>query len=88
MWENLALLVPLIPHKCHGSCTAIMLSESFTSVSHLIYTEPSELLRLWLSEPIAPESVVLRFVTGDYTLRNGTSPFGHFYLGWTILIRT
>ncbi len=30
----------------------------------------------------------LRFVTGDYTLRNVTSPFGHFYLGWTILIRT
>ena len=28
----------------------------------------------------------LRFVTGDYTLRNVTSPFGHFYLGWTILI--
>ena len=27
----------------------------------------------------------LRFVTGDYTLRNVTSPFGHFYLGWTIL---
>ncbi len=23
---------------------------------------------------------------GDNTLRNETSPFGHFYLGWTILI--
>ena len=31
---------------------------------------------------------VLRFVTGIYTLRNVTSPFGHFPLGWTILIRT
>ncbi len=30
----------------------------------------------------------LKFVTGDNTFRNLTSPFGHFYLGWTILIRT
>ncbi len=39
------------------SCTAIMLLESYTSVSRLINTEPSELLRLRLSEPIASESV-------------------------------
>ena len=26
----------------------------------------------------------IRFVTGDYTLRNVTSTFGHFYLGWTV----
>ncbi len=30
----------------------------FYLCSRLINTEPSELLRLWLSEPIAPESVV------------------------------
>ena len=34
-----------------------MLFESYTSVSRLINTEPSELLCLWLSEPIASESV-------------------------------
>ncbi len=34
-----------------------MLLNSYTSVSRLINTEPSELLRLWLSEPIASESV-------------------------------
>ncbi len=35
-----------------------MLFNSYTSVSRLIYTEPSELFRLRLSEPIASESVV------------------------------
>ncbi len=32
----------------------------------------------------------LRFAMGHYTLRNVTSPFGHFCLGWihVILIRT
>ncbi len=34
-----------------------MLFNSYTSVSRLINTEPSELLRLRLSEPIASESV-------------------------------
>ncbi len=33
-----------------------MLFNSYTSVSRLINTEPSELLRLRLSEPIASES--------------------------------
>ncbi len=33
-----------------------MLFNSYTSVSRLINTEPSELLRLQLSEPIASES--------------------------------
>ncbi len=33
-----------------------MLLKGYTSVSHLVNTEPSELLRLWLSEPIASES--------------------------------
>ncbi len=36
---------------------AIILFELYTSVSRLINTEPSELLRLQLSEPIASESV-------------------------------
>ena len=35
-----------------------MLSESYTSVSRLINTDPSELLCLWLSEPIASESAI------------------------------
>ncbi len=39
-------------------CNIIMLSESYTSVSRPINTEPSELLRLRLSEPTASESVV------------------------------
>ncbi len=47
----------LIQCKSGGSCTAIMLFNSYTSVSRLINTEPSELLRLRLSEPIASESV-------------------------------
>ncbi len=34
-----------------------MLFNSYTSVSRLINTEPPELLRLWLSEPIDSESV-------------------------------
>ncbi len=34
-----------------------MLSESYTSVSHQINTQLSELLRLQLSEPIASESL-------------------------------
>ncbi len=38
-------------------CTAVMLFASYTSVSRLINTEPSELLRLRLSEPIASQSV-------------------------------
>ncbi len=37
-----------------------MLSKSYTSVSRLFNTEPSELLLLWLSEPIVSESVVGR----------------------------
>ena len=36
-----------------------MLSEIYSSVSRLINKEPSKLLRLWLSEPIASESVNL-----------------------------
>ena len=47
----------LIQCKSRGSCTAVMLFNSYTSVSRLINTEPSELLRLRLSEPIASESV-------------------------------
>ncbi len=55
----------------------IPLSES---VNHRIYYSTCSLR----SDRI---STWLRFVTGDYTLRTVTSPFGHFYLGWTILIR-
>ncbi len=44
--------------KSRGSCTAVMLFNSYTPVSRLINTEPSELLCLRLSEPIASESVV------------------------------
>ncbi len=43
-------------HSPNGLST-IMPSENYTSVSHLIYTEPSELSCLWLNEPIASESV-------------------------------
>ncbi len=41
-----------------------MMSESYTSVSRLINTEPSELLLLELSEPIASESA--NATTGHY----------------------
>ena len=46
----------------------IMLCESYTSVSRLINTEPSELLRLWLIEPITSESV-----WGKTTDKEGTT---------------
>ncbi len=53
----------LIQCKSRGSFTAVMLFNSYTSVSRLINTEPSELLRLRLSEPIASESVEQEFYT-------------------------
>ncbi len=51
------------------TCTAIMLLESYTSVSRLINTEPSELLRLRLSEPIASESACQE--KGDFPINTG-----------------
>ncbi len=49
----------LIQRKYHGHCIAIIISESYTSVSHLTNTEPSELLCLRRRELIASESVVV-----------------------------
>ncbi len=55
----------------------------FSCHKHISFTKAAT-----LSEKIhsANRHTTLRFVTGDYTVRNVTSPFGHFYLGWTILI--
>ena len=52
-----------------------MLSESYTSVSRLIHTEPSDLLRLRLSEPIASESASTcrRFDTWAFSFNTTSS---------------
>ncbi len=60
---------PWIQHKSRGGYTTIMLFESYTSVSRLISMEPSELLHLRLSEPIASESVL---TAGNMNIQQST----------------
>ncbi len=65
-------------------CLIFMLFNSYTSVSRPIYTEPSELLRLRLSEPIASESVEAQCVTTLLPLGDCHSLTSNFIIPATI----
>ena len=60
------------------ACMHSFSKRSRVNTKNLFYLALWKITKIWCK-------IALRFVTGGYTLRNVTSPFGHFYLGWKIL---